>query len=180
MSALTSVSATLALVALAVVLLGGLLLVPLGLPGLWVMLGAGLLYWLVIPAGGIGVWTVAGGMALVVAAEVLEFTIAARYIRQYGGSRRAAWGSIVGGLVGAVMGLPVPVIGSVLAAFAGAFVGAYVGERSVHRDVRNDPTRVATGAVVGRAIAAAAKSGLGVALAIWLFAVALMGWLRAS
>jgi uncharacterized protein YqgC (DUF456 family) len=165
----------LALGGLLVVLLGGLILVPIGMPGLWVMLAGGLLYWMLIPAGGIGMWTLGGAAVLVFAAEVLEFTISGRYTRRYGGSRRASWGAILGGLAGAVVGVPVPVIGSVLAAFAGAFVGAYIGERTVHVERRNDPARVATGALLGRAVAAAVKSGLGVVVASWLFAAALFG-----
>ena len=175
-----SISAhSVALLVLALVLLGGLLLVPLGLPGLWLMLAAALVYLLVIPAGGIGVWTLVGALLLVLVAEVLEFTIAGRYTRQYGGSRRASWGAIAGGLIGAVIGVPIPVIGSVLGAFGGAFVGAYLGELTVHRDSRSDPARVATGAVVGRAVAAAAKSGLGVIVASWLFVAAVVGRLSA-
>ena len=53
----TTVAPTLALILLAAALLGGLLMVPLGLPGLWVMLGAAIVYWVVIPTGGIGVVT---------------------------------------------------------------------------------------------------------------------------
>ena len=113
---------------LALVLLVSLVLIPFGLPGLWLMLGAGLVYWIGVPAGGIGFWTFTGAAALVVVAEVLEFTIAGRYARKYGGSRRASWGAILGGIVGAVVGVPVPVLGSIVGAFAGAFVGAFLGE----------------------------------------------------
>lgn len=166
---------SLALVLLAVVLLGGLLLVPLGLPGLWVMLGAALVYWIAVPAGGIGLVTFGIAALLVVVAEVLEYTIAGRYTRQYGGSPRASWGAILGGLIGAVVGVPVPVIGSLVGAFAGAFVGAFLGELTVHRDTRANPTTVATGALVGRAVAAAAKSGLGLLVAVLVFASAVFG-----
>ena len=66
----------LALAMLFSALLAGLLLVPLGLPGLWVMLGATLVYWLAVPAGEIGLVTLLVASALVVIAEVLEFTSA--------------------------------------------------------------------------------------------------------
>ena len=174
------VSSGVALGLLAVVLLIGLVLVPIGLPGLWIMLGAALLYWLLIPAGGIGIWTFACVSLLVIAAEVLEYTIAGRYTRRYGGSSRASWGAIIGGLVGAVIGVPVPVVGSVLGAFVGAFVGAFMGEMTVDRALRSDPTRAATGALIGRAVAAAVKSGLGVIVAIWIFAAALVSRLAGS
>ncbi len=175
MDTLSSFSQIVALVLLSVALLAGLALVPLGLPGLWVMLGAGLLYWIVVPAGGIGLTTFLIAAALVVLAEVLEYTIAGSYTRKYGGSKRASWGAIAGGIIGAVVGVPVPILGSLVGAMIGAFAGAFVGELSVHRARRHDPTRVATGALIGRAVAAAAKSGLGVLVAILLAGAAIVG-----
>ncbi len=174
MNSLATSSHTVAVLLLAAGLLGGLLLVPLGFPGLWVMLGAALLYWVLLPGGGIGLWTLVGAALIVVTAEVLEYTISGRYTRKYGGSRRAGWGAIVGGLVGAVVGVPVPVVGSLVGAFVGAFAGAFVAEWSVHRDRRANPTRVATGALIGRAVAAAVKCGLGVVVATWILIAALV------
>ena len=183
---------------LAAALLGGLLLVPLGLPGLWIMLGAGLLYWILVPTGGIGLLTFAGAAMLVVLAEFLEFTIAGNYTRKYGGSRRAAWGAIIGGVAGAIVGVPIPVLGSLVGAFAGTFVGAFVGEWWSQRNTRaavnagdartgstrsrppasGTATRAATGALLGRAVAAAVKSGLGVLVALCLFLAAALGSAR--
>jgi uncharacterized protein len=175
MDTLLSIVHLVALPLLAVALLGGLLLVPLGLPGLWLMLGAGLLYRILLPGAGIGLGAFGVAAALVVVAEVLEFTIAGRYTRQYGGSRRASWGAILGGIAGALVGVPVPVIGSLIGAFVGSFAGAFIGELTVHHRERQDPRRVATGALVGRAVAAAAKSGLGVLVGIVLLGAALLG-----
>ena len=94
---------------LAAALLFGLVLVPLGLPGLWVMLGATFAFWLAVPQGSIGLLTVAVVATLVVAAEVVEFAVAGRYARRYGGSRRASWGAILGGVIGAQIGTSVGV-----------------------------------------------------------------------
>jgi uncharacterized protein YqgC (DUF456 family) len=171
----TTVAPMLALIILAAALLGGLLMVPLGLPGLWVMLGAAILYWVVVPAGGIGLVTVLAAGAIVLVAEVLEYTISGRYTRKYGGSSRASWGAILGGLVGAIVGVPIPVIGSLAGAFVGAFAGAFIGELTVGRDERGDPARVATGALVGRAVAAAVKSALGLVVAVLLMGAAIAG-----
>ncbi len=168
-------SIAVAIALLAVVLLAALLMVPLGLPGLWVMLGAALLYNVLLPAGGIGWVTLIGCAALVVVAEVLEFTLGARYTRKYGGSKRAGWGSILGGIAGAIVGVPVPVIGSIIGAFVGAFIGALVGEYTVPKESRGDLTKVATGAVVGRAVAAALKTGIGVVVMVWILAVTIFG-----
>jgi uncharacterized protein YqgC (DUF456 family) len=158
---------------LALTLLGGILMVPLGLPGLWVMLAAAIMYWLVIPAGGVGLVTVLAAGAIVIVAEVLEYAISGRYTRKYGGSSRASWGAILGGLAGAVVGVPVPVVGSLFGAFVGAFVGAFIGEMTMRREDRGEPVRVATGALVGRAVAAAVKSGLGLVVAILVMASAI-------
>ena len=168
-------SLAVAITLLGLVLLASLLMVPLGLPGLWVMLGAALLYNVLLPAGGIGGITLLGCGALAIVAEVLEFTLGSRYAKKYGGSKRAGWGSIIGGIVGAMVGVPVPVIGSVIGAFVGAFIGALVGEFTVPRESRGNVARVATGAVVGRAVAAAIKTGVGVVMMAWILAATIFG-----
>jgi uncharacterized protein len=138
----------------------GLLLTVLGFPGLWLFLAVALVARLVGGGAAPG-WAalgIAGGLALL--GELVELTTSTRYTRRYGGSRRAGWGALIGGLVGAIVGVPVPVIGSVIGSFAGAFLGALIGEFTVGRDHRA-AGRAAWGAVLGRAVATAAKIGLG-------------------
>lgn len=165
-----------AILLLVVAIVVSLLLVPLGLPGLWLMLGAGLLYWVLVPAGGIGLVTFLIACALVVAAETLEFTIAGSYARKFGGSKRASWGAILGGIVGAIVGVPIPFLGSVIGAFVGSFVGAFAGELTVRAETRGDPAKVATGALLGRAVATAVKSAIGVVVAVLLVSAAVIGY----
>lgn len=162
------------LLVLGVVLFCALLLVPLGLPGTWVMIAAALGFGYLTGVE-IGLVTLIGIFALAVVGEIIEFTLAARYTRKYGGSRRAGWGAIIGGIIGAVIGVPIPIIGSVIGAFAGAFLGALVAERTRGAST-GSATRVATGALLGRAAAVAAKSAIGVAIAVW---IVLAAW-RAS
>lgn len=150
------------------VLLLSILVVPLGLPGLWMMIVAALVYDWLVPAASIGWITLGIALALAVLAEVLEFTLSAKYTQKYGGSKRAGWGAILGGILGAIIGVPVPVIGSVIGAFAGAFVGALVLEYTRPEATGSTATRVATGALIGRVAAAAAKTSLGFAVAITL------------
>lgn len=158
---------------LVVVLVGGLMLIPFGLPGLWVMVGAALVYSWMVP-GRIGVPTLLVVTAMAVVAEVLEFLSAGRYARKYGGSRRAGWGAIIGGIAGAIIGVPIPIIGSVIGAFAGSFLGALLAERSLGTTM-NDATRVAKGALIGRAVATALKVAIGVALLAWVLLVLVLG-----
>jgi uncharacterized protein YqgC (DUF456 family) len=157
---------------LCAVLLVSLFMIPLGLPGLWVMLAAGVGYSILVP-NSIGVVTLLGITAIAVIAEVLEWTLAGSYARKYGGSKRAGWGAVIGGMVGAMfIGFGIPIIGHVLGAFFGAFAGALVFEYSREYNHRV-ATRVAWGALIGRVVAAALKVVAGLLMAIWLVIAAL-------
>ena len=110
---------------LAAVILLSLIMIPFGMPGTLVMFAAAVCYKLLVPAGGIGWVTVTVVGILMLIAEGLEWTLASRYARKYGGSRRASWGAVIGGMVGAFVGVPtIPIVGSIIGAFIGAFVGA--------------------------------------------------------
>lgn len=149
----------------------GLAMIPLGLPGLWVMVGAFLIYGAVTDFVTVGVWSISIVVVLALIGEIVESWLGFRFARRYGGSSRSGWGALLGGLVGAGMGIPVPVIGSVIGAFLGAFIGAALFEYSLTRH-----TGVAVGAgwgaVLGRAAAAATKIAIGLVIAVTgIFAV---------
>lgn len=151
---------------LGLIMLVSLFIIPLGLPGTWVMIAAAVGYSILLP-GTISTFTLIGTTAIAVVAEVLEFTLAGKYTRKHGGSRRAGWGAIIGGTVGAFAGVPVPLLGPIIGGFAGAFIGALLAEYSRGSGVQAS-TKVATGALVGRAVAAALKVAAGVVIAVWL------------
>src|SRR5712691_1764641 len=143
----------------------GLVLIALGLPGIWLIVAA-------VVGGGaltgfraIGWRTIAIAVALALLGELFELWFGYGLARRYGGSKRAGWGALIGGLVGAVVGVPVPVIGSVIGAFVGSFAGAAVFEYTVSA---HTGTAVAAGwgAVLGRAAAAAAKIALGIVIGV--------------
>ncbi len=163
-----------AILILVAILLLSLLMVPLGMPGLLVMVAAAVGYKLLVPNGGVGWFSVGIVAALAFFAEAAEWTLSARYAKRYGGSRRAEWGAIIGGMIGAFVGIPVPVlfVGPILGAFAGSFIGAFAAELSRGSEGRA-ATRVATGALVGRVVAAALKVAIGVAIAAWILVAAL-------
>jgi hypothetical protein len=157
---------------LAAVLLLSLIMIPFGMPGTLVMFAAALCYKFLVPHGGIGWPTVVIVGVLMLVAEGLDWVLAARFTRKYGGSRRASWGAAIGGMIGAFVGIPIPVVGSIVGAFAGAFVGALVFEMSAGSG-GGTATRVAWGALIGRVAAAAIKIGIGVVMAVWLLFAAL-------
>lgn len=152
---------------LILVLLAGLIMLPFGLPGLWVMGGAVLLDAAVVPSHVVSLWLGIGLVVVAGLAELVELALAGRFARRYGGSRRAGWGAMIGSLVGAFVGIPVPLIGSLIGAFLGAFAGAFVAEIS-QRTQFAPAARVATGALLGRIAATAMKIGVGCAALAWV------------
>jgi hypothetical protein len=155
----------LALALLVLGILAGLVLIPLGLPGLWVMVGAILLFGWLTDFRSLSVTLIAIVLALAAAGEIIETWLGFRFAKRYGGSSRSGWGALAGGIVGAIIGVPVPVIGSVIGAFVGSFVGAALFEYTASRRL-DVATRAGWGSVVGRAAAAAAKIALGVIIAV--------------
>ena len=159
------VTDTVAILLLAVVEVAGLLMVPLGLPGLWIMTLGVLSYGWFTKFQTVGLWTTILVLALAIVGELIETWLGFRFARKYGASKRAAWGALIGGLVGALVGVPVPVIGSVIGAFVGSFAGAAVFEytMSAHTGIA---VAAGWGAVLGRAAAAAAKIALGIVIGV--------------
>jgi len=160
------------LILLALVIIVSLVLIVLGLPGLWIMVASAVTYNIVVPGEPIGWVTLAGVLVLAFIAEVLEFTLTGQYARKYGGSRRAGWGAIIGSIVGALVGVPVPIVGPVIGAFIGSFAGALIAELTGGSSA-GDATRVAKGALIGRAVSTALKIGIGFMIGIWLFIAAM-------
>jgi uncharacterized protein YqgC (DUF456 family) len=145
--------------------LAGLAMIPLGLPGLWVMVGGILAYGWLTGFQSVGVVTIAIALGIAFLGEIIDNWLGFRYAKRYGGSTRSGWGALVGGLVGAVIGVPIAVIGSVIGAFLGSFIGAALFEYSYsyHTGVA---ARAGWGAVMGRVAAAAVKIALGIVIAV--------------
>lgn len=150
---------------LAVCCVVGLVLVALGLPGLWVMVLGVIGYGWMTGFHTIGAVTISVVLGLAVVGEIVEWWVGFWFAERYGGSRRAGWGALIGGIVGAVVGVPVPVIGSVIGAFVGSFAGAALFEytRQLSPGVA---LRAGWGALLGRAAASALKIALGLAIAV--------------
>lgn len=162
------------------------LIVPIGLPGTWILLALAVIVelidglWLGEGAHTFG-WLLLGGCAgLALVGEVIETATGAVGTKLGGGSRRGMWGAVLGGMLGAVlltMLVPIPVVGTLLGALTGTFLGALLGERS--RGDREDPSlkadlKAATGATVGRVLGTMAKSGI--AFSVWLALVVAAFW----
>ena len=143
-------------------MLVGLLLIPVGVPGLWIMAAVAAAAWLL---GAVGLWTAVAVVALAAAAELLEFLLLRKMSLRYGGSRGAFWGAMAGGLIGLFVGLPVPVLGPLITAVVGTFVGAAVVTLVETRHVGRS-ARVGWGTVLGRIAAVFVKVAAGVAMLV--------------
>ena len=160
------------LVLLLAVLFVGLVLIPLGLPGLWVILLGVVGFGALTDFRGIGLGTLALVTVLAFVGEAIEWWIGFKYTQRYGGSRRAGWGALLGGLVGAFAGIPIPILGSVIGSFLGSFAGAVIFEFSRAPD---NALRTGWGALLGRLWATAAKTALGLVMAVIAVFAALTG-----
>ena len=112
----------------------GWFLTLVGLPGNWLIVCmAALFAWASPETGSIHLsWLSVGALAVLAGVgEAAEFTASMWGTKRAGGSRRAAWMSLVGSLGGAIfggiVGLPLPLIGSALGAVLGGALGALTG-----------------------------------------------------
>ncbi|HLQ68650.1 MAG TPA: DUF456 domain-containing protein [Gemmatimonadales bacterium] len=162
----------LALIALVGADVVGLILIPLGLPGLWIMVGGILAYGWLTEFRSVGVATIAIALGIAFVGEILDNWLGFRFAKRYGGSTRSGWGALLGGLVGAGVGVPVAIVGSVIGAFIGAFAGAALFEYTYSRHA-GVATRAGWGALLGRAAGSAAKIALGLVLVVISVVIAL-------
>lgn len=164
-----------------IVALACLGLIPLGLPGLWIMIGLALLVQLLetVPfttAASIHFgWPLIGVcLAIATAAEVAEALAGAAGTKLGGGTRRGMVGAFIGGIVGAIFltpVVPIPIVGTLVGGVLGSFVGAWIGEASAERALHPDKKlRAAFGAAAGKLAGTFGKLAAGVV--VWL----LLAW----
>ena len=160
--------------ALFALLLVGLFLNILGLPGLWVMVAAAFGYaW----ATGFGNFLGWQGLvvltALAALAELLEFLAGSTGAKKAGGSKRGMVGAIVGGILGALfLSFPLPIIGTIIGACLGTFLGAWAVELMVGKEM-NQSVQIGVGAAKGRLWGTLLKLSIGVVRLIVAVIVAL-------
>jgi uncharacterized protein YqgC (DUF456 family) len=144
------------------IMIVALFMIPLGLPGLWIMIAVAAVGAIL---GEVGVLTLLACLIIATIAELIEFFLVRRLTRQYGGSRKAFWGALVGGFVGVLVGTPIPIIGSVIAGILGSFAGAALVTYAETKELLA-AHRVGWGAVIGRMLTAVAKTAAGIAILV--------------
>ena len=163
-------------IALAAVLVTGLFLNILGLPGLWLMVAAHAGFGWATGWRYIGWESSIVVLLLALAAEVAEFAAGAAGSKTAGGTIRSMTGAIVGGVVGGIVGqilIPVPIVGAILGACLGSFAGAAALEATfVRQDVEtatmhwDRARRVGWGAFKGRLVGILLKTAFGMVILV--------------
>jgi hypothetical protein len=155
-------------------------LIPIGLPGLWLMIvlafGA---QWLdAVPftnAASIHFgWTLLGiCLAIATVAEITESVAGAAGAKAGGATRRGMVGAFVGGIVGAIFAtplIPIPIVGTIVGGLVGSFAGAWIGEaQAEHQRHPEEKMRAALGAAAGKLAGTFGKLAAGVV--VWLLLV---------
>ena len=164
-----SILNVLGLIALDLGMLVSLVLIPLGLPGNFLLLG------LAVLAAWIGSFQTIGWLALVViaalivAAEVVEAMLGSVFARRYGASWWGVLGAFAGGIAGMIVGSAIlPLVGSLIGAFLGAALGAVLLEAGTLRRVDAEALRAGWGAFLGKLTAAILKVSLGMGIALFI------------
>ena len=131
-------------------MLGGVAVIPLGLPGQFLIVLATLVFILAVGSANLSWGVFFLILALAILAEVLEAVLGFLGARRVKGSWRSAFAAIAGGLAGAILGSCItPIIGSLIGALLGTFLGPFLVE--LHRTRQTDASaKVAVAAVLGR------------------------------
>ncbi len=156
-------------VILYLVLLIGLVLIPLGLAGTFVMVGAALVFGLATGFDQITLRLLVVLLGLALLGEGIESLLGVFMARRYGASKWGMWGAFLGGITGAILGTPVPVVGNLVGALIGVFAGAFALEWLGHGK-SDSSLRAGWGALLGRTLASAIKLGLGMVIMILVVA----------
>ncbi|MFW6011261.1 MAG: DUF456 domain-containing protein [Desulfosalsimonas sp.] len=148
--------------------LAGLILIPLGMPGTFVILAGAGLYNLITWSMSISAVKLSVLLALALVGEILEYILGMKLAQRRGTSRPAVIGAIAGGIVGTFAGVPVPVLGPVIGLFAGVFIGAFLVELVSEKNF-SEAFHSAIAAFYGRIGAVFAKTLVGAAMILLLF-----------
>ena len=154
-----------------------LLLVIAQLPGSWVMIVVATLIHLADDAWFLpddvgssrGWWAIGIAVGIALVGELIEFGAGAMGAKLGGGSKRSAWGAIIGGVVGAIALtpiIPIPILGTLVGALIGCFLGALIGEMSGKEPKSaGESLKPAFGATLGRVLGTCCK--VLIAVMVW-------------
>jgi len=117
-----------------IILVAALIVIPLGIPGTFVIFLASLIYGIITHFAQITqalIWTLLG-IALV--GELMEYLAGIFGAKKFGASRVGIMGAVAGGILGGIVGTGIlPLVGSVIGLLIGAFSGAFLMELAIKK-----------------------------------------------
>ena len=138
------------------VMLAGIVVIPLGIPGEFAILAAVIVLMLFTGTSQVSWLTLVILVCLCLLAELIE-AVTGFAGAKYKGSLWSAFGALVGGLIGTVIGAAFGlIIGALIGALVGTFAGAFLIEYHITRH-SGGAACVATHALIGRMIGSAVK-----------------------
>jgi|SRR5581483_5727458 len=153
------------------VLLAGVAINIVTLPGLWLMVGAAALYAIATHFLFLGKYTLMVLFGLALAGEIVEMFVGGAGAKKAGGGRRAIIGAVIGGIVGGIFltFIPIPVVSTIVGVCLGSFLGAMFFELAAGEEISHS-LRVGLGAAQGRFMGIVTKLAFGVVMlciALW-------------
>ena len=143
----------------------GLLVIPIGMPGTFVIFAGAVIYNLINWSMELSFTILGVLLGAAILGEILEYSVGIRAAKKHGASKPAIIGAVVGGIIGAIIGAPVPIIGSLIGLFIGVFAGAFLLELLT----KGSPSKAmnsAIGAFKGRIGAILAKFAIGIGMVV--------------
>lgn len=153
------------------VLLAGVAINIVTLPGLWLMVGAAAVYAIATHFLFLGKYTLMVLFGLALAGELVEMFVGGAGAKQAGGGRRAIIGAVIGGIVGGIFltFIPIPVVSTIVGVCLGSFLGAMFVELAGGEEIFHS-FRVGLGAAKGRFLGIVTKLAFGIVMfliALW-------------
>ncbi len=156
------------IILLDLVLLCGLIAIPLGLGGNFILLAAAIIVAIVTKFQAVSLVALIVMLVVVVLGEIIESMLGSYMAYKFGATRYGMIGAFAGGILGAVLGTPIlPVIGSIAGSFIGAAVGAVLLEYYHQRQI-DSSLPAGWGALLGKLASSVIKMCIGVGIAIHL------------
>ena len=142
-------------------LLVGLAITIMTLPGLWLMLGAAAVYAWATHWAYIGPTTLGILLVLAILGEWIETISAGAAAKRAGAGRRGTCGALIGGIIGGIfLTIPLFLIGTLLGVCIGSFLGAMIAEMTAGQHLGRSAL-IGVHAARGRFTGTLLKLGLG-------------------
>lgn len=131
-------ASVLGMIAFWLALVAGVVIIPFGVAGTFIIVVAALVYGLLTHFAELSIGFIIVLLSMAIGMEILEAIFGALLAKKFGGSKWGMAGAMVGGGLGAIIGTPVtPVIGTLAGGFLGSFLGAmlfeFIHNQNIHR-----------------------------------------------